>query len=455
MTDAVAHRRAEAYVAAVNASDEAPAEAFRTRHTNPAYAASVPREVFIDFFAQQRRVTGGLELEDVRVVSPRRAEALLRDRIYGARHGLTLDFDDTAEALVSEFDPDPAPLWAPPAPRDRTTAQIATDALALVRRGCEAQVFSGAVLVARGRTVLATEACGYANRRYDVPNRPDTRFNLASINKMFTAVAVMQLAEAGKLSLDDPLSRHLDETWIAPDVGRTITLRHLLTHTSGLGSFLNETWNRSSRRLYSDLGDYKPLVRDERPAFAPGSAFQYSNTGMLLLGAVIEKVSGESYFDYVRDHVFAPSGMSSAGYLAMNEPVPNLAMGYGPAPGSPYGWRENTPNQLFRGTPAGGGYATVEDLHRFAVALQEGRLVSDASRAVLWRDNAPNDYGGGFTVETTAAGKVVGHDGIFSGVSTRFRIYLDSGYVVVILGNQDFAAPGLDEALTELIARGR
>ncbi|MET0271804.1 MAG: serine hydrolase domain-containing protein, partial [Phenylobacterium sp.] len=444
-------RRVAAYLAAVDSPEAA--AAFQDRDITPEYRASAPSGAIPGYFSGQKRALGGFELLDLRMVSPRRAEALVRDRVYGARHSLTVDFEDGPQARIVEFDPGPAPLWAPALPRTLNTAQVGETARRQMARGCAAGVFSGAVLVARHDQVLFEQACGEANRRYAVPNTAQTRFNLGSINKMFTAVAILQLVEAGKVSLDDPLSKYADETWLPAEISRNLTVRQLLTHTSGLGSFLGPDWDRASRRLYRELADYKPLVRGERPAFPPGTSWSYSNTGPLLLGVVIEQASGETYFDYVRAHIYRPAGMADSDSWALDDPVPNLAVGYARArDGS---WRDNTVQNLFRGGPAGGGYSTVGDLMRFARALQDARLLSKASLDLMWTDHPPHNYGMGFTIETTAAGKAYGHDGIFAGVSTRFHIYPQTGYVVAILGNIDYAAPGLDEALAETFAQSR
>lgn len=176
---------------------------------------------------------------------------------------------------------------------------------------------------------------------------------------------------------------------------------------------------------------------------------------MLLLGHVIEAASGESYFDYVREHIFEPAGMSDTDSWPMDEPQPDLAIGYAWAPDGPFGWRENTFEHVFRGTPAGGGYSTVGDLHRFARALETDTLISAGSRSWLWTDQPPNDYGGGFMIRDSSAGRIVGHDGVFPGISSRLDIYVDKGYVVVVLGNQDAASAGLGSAIRGLIAETR
>jgi len=443
-----------AYLAAVN-EGEAAALAFRNDHVAEAFAADVPERPFLGYFATQRRVTGGVELVEWRSAGDDAVDLLLTDRIYGARHGLHLGFDPAAENRIAVFEPGPEPEWAVRNGPGLSAPDVGARTLDLLRRGCAAGVFSGAVLVARGDEVLSTGACGEANRRYGVPNTARTRFNLGSMNKMFTAVAVMQLVEAGRVRLDDPLSLYADESWLPAAISGKITVRHLLTHTSGLGNFLSETFENSSRLRFREVEDFKSLIAESSLAFEPGTGFRYSNSGMLLLGHVIEAASGDSYFDYVREHIFEPAGMSDTDSWPMDEPQPDLAIGYAWAPDGPFGWRENTFEHVFRGTPAGGGYSTVGDLHRFARALETDTLISAGSRSWLWTDQPPNDYGGGFMIRVSSAGRIVGHDGVFPGISSRLDIYIDKDYVVVVLGNQDAASAGLGSAIRGLIAETR
>ncbi|MES2034770.1 MAG: serine hydrolase domain-containing protein [Pseudomonadota bacterium] len=446
---------AKAYVAAVNGDGDAGIKAFHEGHSTREIVEAVPFEAVAGYFRHQHRVLGGVELIEVRMSGPDTAVALMRNRVYGALFAVTFNLDPAQDDGVIEFDPGPAPDWAPRDGSALAPADLGERARALADRGCRAEVFSGAWLVAKGPDVLAEGACGLANRRYDAPNRVDTRINLGSINKMFTAVAVMQLVEAGKVSLDDTLDRYLDDSWLPTDVSRTIRIRHLLTHSSGLDSPLGAEFRKSSPTLFRTLADYRPLIHDETPAFEPGSGYLYSNTGMLLLGAVIEKVSGEDYYAYVRGHIFKPLGMSDTESWPFEDPAPNLAMGYYHAPDAPFGWRENTQRQLYRGIPAGLGYSTVGDLHRFALGMLNDRLISAASRDWMWTRNLPNEYGAGFMITGSQAGRIVGHEGFFAGVSSQLEIYVDKGYVVVILGNQDWAAPSLGDAFRGLVASAR
>ena len=313
--------------------------------------------------------------------------------------------------------------------------------------------YSGSLLVAKGADVLVTDFAGEASKAFHAPNNLDTKFNLGSMNKMFTSTAVARLVEAGKLSFDDPIGRTIDETWLPKAVTDKITVRHLITHTSGLGSYFNDAYFKSSRALFRKLDDYKPLIKDDKPAFAPGEKYQYSNTGMFLLGVIIEKVTGEDYFDHIRKTIYAPAGMSDSDCYEMDYPVENLAVGYSPDWKSPYKWQNNLYKHVLKGGPAGGGFSTVRDLHRFALALLAGKLVSKPMLDTMWTDFKGANYGYGFQVTQGPAGKIVGHSGGFPGINSRLDIYLDSGYIVAAMSNYDTGAGPLVNRIGQILAR--
>jgi CubicO group peptidase (beta-lactamase class C family) len=203
----------------------------------------------------------------------------------------------------------------------------------LVNRLSESEVFSGTLLVAKDSNVIFSYADGEASKRYHVPINIDTKFNLGSMNKMFTSLTIMILVENGKLALEDTIDKFVDETWLPKDITAKITIHNLLTHSSGLGSYFNALYMRSSRQLFRKLDDYKPLIKSEKLAFEPGNRFQYSNTGMFLLGVVIENVTGEDYFDTIRKMIYEPAGMKDTDCYEMDYPVENLAVGYSPDKG--------------------------------------------------------------------------------------------------------------------------
>ena len=292
-----------------------------------------------------------------------------------------------------------------------------------------ADEFSGALLVARNGNVLLQDAWGQADREAGTPNSLETQFRLGSMNKMFTAVATLQLVEARMLALDDPVGKHLPD-YPNNAVASKVTVRHLLTHTGGTGDIFGPTYdeNRLDLREHSD---YVRLYGSRGPAFEPGARFEYSNYGFVLLGAVIEAVSGTPYYEYVREYLFRPAGMTSTDSLPESEEVPNRAIGY------MSGMVPNTDILPWRGMAAGGGYSTVGDLMRFAEALRSGRLISHATLAEATRPQSEVSYGYGFVVQGEGSLRSYGHGGGFPGMNGDLRAFPELGYVVVGLSNLD------------------
>ncbi|MDH3243949.1 MAG: beta-lactamase family protein [Saprospiraceae bacterium] len=445
--------RVQAFLNAFNSNQGKTIQDFLEKQCTEQFQGFVPMEDHLRIFADFYRRSGGLDFHSVRSYEPPRpgeTVLILKDRTMGGWHAVTLMVPH-AESKIDGIMFSPAR-----APQDITMSSLSKDQMiselrTMVEKACSSDVFSGAVLVAQGDEVLFEKACGEASKRFNVTNKIDTKFNLGSMNKMFTGVAIIQLVEAGNLSLDQTIDQFLDETWLAKDVSAKITVEHLLTHRSGLGSYFNDTYWKSSRLLFRELDDYKPLIKDEKPAFTPGSQWQYSNTGMFLLGVIIEKVSGENYFDYMRKHLYQPAGMQNTDCYDMDKPVPNLAIGY--IPESDGHWRNNIYDHVVRGGPAGGGFSTVRDLHRFARALQNGVLLSKESTAMLWTDHHGDGYGFGFGLEDHPIGKVVGHSGGFPGLNSKLDIFLDNGYVVAVMANYSGAASPVARGILELIKR--
>jgi len=420
------------------------------------FREKVPLEDHISTALGFLRDTGGIDFYSVRTYTPERpgvTVVIVKDRILGGWWGLSFRFGDAPKFFVNGLGIGSARPPAGIAETPLSGKEAVAEIRALVAKVKETGWYSGTVLVAKGTNVLLTEVAGEASKAFHVPNNIDTKFNLGSMNKMFTSVAVARLVEAGKLSFDDPIGKWIDETWLPKDVTGKITVRHLITHTSGLGSYFNEVYQKSSRALFRKLDDYKPLIKDDRPAFEPGARFLYSNTGMFLLGVVIEKVTGEDYFEHIRKAVYAPAGMTGSDCYEMDYPVENLAIGYSPDPASPYKWQNNLYKHVLRGGPAGGGFSTVKDLHRFALALLGGKLVSKSTRDLMWTDFKGGSYGYGFTVAQGPSGKAVGHSGGFPGINSRLDIYVDSGFVVAAMCNYDSGAGALANKIGGILDR--
>ncbi len=448
--------RLRALVEYINSNDPARIGPFFAEHCTAEFFEMAPLEMHQRVLADVFERTGGVDFHSVRVYDPPRGAGtvvILRGRDLGDWVGLTIHFTDDEERRIAglRFGEArvPTDVESPPLTEDECVRELS----AFIDQLCEMDRFSGTVLLARGRDVLFTRACGEASKRFGVPNDMDTRINLGSMNKMFTAVATMQLVERGRLGLDETVGEYVDETWLPAAITGRVTVRHLLTHTSGLGSYFNETYDASSRRLFRSLDDYRPLVEGDTLAFEPGSEFRYSNTGMLLLGVVIESVTGESYFDYVRENVYEPAGMTRSGCYDMDLPVDNLAIGYEKDPESPWGYRNNIYEHVIRGGPAGGGFSTAPDLHRFAVAALEGELVGRESLEQMWTHQSGTSYGFGFGVSDSPAGKVVGHSGGFYGINANLDIFPESGYIAVVMSNYGRAASPVAAKIQELLGR--
>ncbi|HEU4556357.1 MAG TPA: serine hydrolase domain-containing protein [Longimicrobium sp.] len=322
--------------------------------------------------------------------------------------------------------PSSAPARRAPVPPEQA---LRTMGDALARATAEGR-FSGVVLVAKDGRPIFQQAYGMADRERQIANTLETRFNLGSMNKMFTAVAIAQLVAQGKLSFQDPVAKYLPD-FPTPAAAQKIRIEHLLTHTSGLGSYFSPRWFRERPQT---VGAGMSVARaDTTLAFEPGTRWRYSNTGFLALGAIIEKVTGKDYFDYIRDHVFAPAGMTASSWPTGAEP--GRALEYMPARDGGGGW---VPDPFRRGSPAGGGVSTVGDLLRFSQALLGGRLVPQEYVRTLTTPKpevGSRNYGYGFGGVQQPL-RIVGHNGGKPGTFAQLDIYPDNGYTTVILMNQ-------------------
>ncbi|MCF6441770.1 beta-lactamase family protein [Pseudoalteromonas luteoviolacea] len=334
--------------------------------------------------------------------------------------------------------------------------KVASELAILMDRLGNNDAFSGVVLVAKGEKVIFNQAVGFANREWRVKNTLDTRFALGSINKMFTALAALKLVEQGKLKLDDKLVDYVDRSWLPEGEVDQITVRHLMTHTSGLGNFFNDEFNDSNKELYRDLESYKPLIAGAPLHFSPGSRNRYSNSGMLMLGLVIEKASGLSYYDFVQKYIYDQANMTDSGSFELDSTTPKLATGYLKRMHSD-NWVKSTYTRAVKGSPAGGGFSTSKDLHRFALALTNYKLLSKELTEEAYSEksayNSAKWYGYGFSVGGQPGNRIVGHGGAYLGVDARLDIHLDTGYVVVILANQSDVVSPVRRQINELLER--
>ena len=288
--------------------------------------------------------------------------------------------------------------------------------------------FMGAVLVARGDEVIFSQAYGSANLEWKVPNDTSTKFRIGSVTKQFTAALILLLEQDGKLSIQDLLSRHVENT---PASWKDITLFHLLTHTSGIRNFTALPDYRLKQLQPGSPAEVLERLRDEPLDFVPGKEFRYSNSGYLMLGLVIERVSGRTYAEMLQDRIFTPHAMAGSGYDSNSAILAKRASGYAPSANGPQnaGYINMTVPHA-----AGAIYSTTADLHRWTRALFGGRVVSDDSLRKMTTPNLGN-YAFGLTVREVDGRRVISHGGGINGFNAVLTYYPQAEITVVVLAN--------------------
>ncbi|MDZ7283829.1 serine hydrolase [Sphingomonas sanguinis] len=341
---------------------------------------------------------------------------------------------DAVFALTAGASPAMAQLPAPPSPTASTGQALETALDAYLLAAMRNEQFSGTVLLARNGTPVFVRSYGMANYELGVPNNSDTVFRLASVTKQFTALAVMQLQEQGKLKVDDPICRYLSD---CPAAWAPITIRELLNHTSGIPNFSSlAEWDEILSRR-----DYKPaelvsLFRDLPLKFAPGEKYDYSNSGYDLLGLIIERASGVGWGDYIKQRILVPLGMTHSGDIDTRAIISHRASGY-------YSLGTTFINApiISRtvGYAAGGLYSTVGDLMLWDQALVPGRLVSQSSLDAMFTPGKGN-YGFGWRISERFGRREMDHSGSDNGFSTYIIRFPTDGLTAIVLSNSDRAS---------------
>jgi CubicO group peptidase (beta-lactamase class C family) len=442
---------------AMNARDTVALTRFVNEHFVTSGPGAPTPEVRVGRLLALRTNLGPLEFQRVDTGAHNEYVTLVQNPRTEEWSRFAMIFEEAANPRIRGLRVSPTP--APDAPTALLSdADIVAQIKGYVERLASRDAFSGTVLLAKGGKTLYSAAFGEANKDFGAKNTIDTRFNLGSMNKMFTAVSIMQLVEKGKISLDDTLGKFLPAGTMRPEVLSKVRIKHLLSHTSGLGSYFTDEWDGMSRARFRSVDDWMALVKPESLAFEPGTKWSYSNTGMLVLGKVIEVASGQDYFAYVREHVYKPAGMINSDAYELDHVNHNLAVGYEQEE-TPQGveYRNNIFMHVIRGGPAGGGYSTVNDLTRFAEALKSGRLVSEASVRLLTTPkpelNSPA-YGFGFVIDE--GGRVVGHSGGFPGINSQLDIYVGEPFTFAVMSNYGGAsAQRVAQKVRTLVLAGR
>jgi len=306
----------------------------------------------------------------------------------------------------------------------------------LIKKYYDYGQFNGSILVAEKGKVVYEKGLGLANMEWSIPNQPDTKFRIGSITKQFTATLILQLVEEGKLKLDGKITDYLTD--YRKDTGDRVTIHHLLNHTSGIPSYTSRPDFRTAimRNPYK-VEDFVKQLTSGDLEFEPGSKFVYNNSGYVLLGAIIEKVTGKSYETVLTERILKPLGMTNSGYDSTSPLMPKRASGYQKRP-SGY---VNAP-YLDMSLPyaAGSIYSTVEDLYKWDQALHEGKILSAESRKLMFTPGLSN-YGYGIRITDETIGKselktkIIAHGGGINGFNSLLTRAVDKGQSVVILDN--------------------
>lgn len=383
--------------------------------------------------------TRGLTLFELQKAdAPNETIALFKNQLTGEWNGMWFKLEPQPPYRIVAIGPHAAQL--PPAPaRKYSERQIASELDAFMKKLADAGVFSGVVAVAQDGKIVFQRAYGYVDRNFDVPARLDARYNIASMGKMFTAVAIVQLQERGLLSYDDPLSKFVPD-FPNQEASKKILIKHLLSHTAGLGMWWGPRWpERTAKDTFSTVDSLLEWAkRDETTLlFEPGTRYAYSNTGYVVLGKVIEQVTGQTYHDYVKHNIFEPAGMTNTGHYDPQVAGQRLTVGY-------HKTFDEQGEAVFRnhagfptrGGPHGGANSTASDMLRFGHALRSGQLLRAENVTILLtpkREFGAEKYGYGFDVND--ADKIAGHAGGTFGVSNNFDMFIGSGWSAIVMSN--------------------
>lgn len=412
-------QRVVAYFTAFNSGDEQKLRAFFTENISEASLKQRPVEPRLEFHKQVRNDFQTVEVKRVVSISDSEIDVLAQSVNGGwITYSFKLEMPPGQKIVGMQIEQtDAPPEEKSPSSAPANSAEFITTAGKYLDQLAKADAFSGVVLVAKDDKPIFSKAYGAASKEYNVPNRLDTIFNLGSINKIFTRVAIGQLVQQGKISFDDKLGKYLPD-YPNKDAAEKVTIRHLVTMKSGIGDFFGEKFMNAPKDKLRNNSDFIPLFADKPLAFEPGTSNAYSNGGYILLGAIIEKATGKSYYDYVRENIFKPAGMLNTDSYESDKMPVNSASGY-TTRGSANGRVNNLFTRPARGSAAGGGYSTAEDLLKFSIALKTGKLTIPDD------DGKPRTDGG------------LGIAGGADGINGLLLVNGQTGFTVIVLSNYD------------------
>ncbi len=292
-------------------------------------------------------------------------------------------------------------------------------------------VFSGSVLIVKDGNIIFQKSIGNADYKNNIPNTQDTKYQTGSITKFFVKTLIHQLAEEGKLNMSDNLGKYL--TGFSSDISDNVTIQQLTDHTSGFGDFFRESMNPQTVQNIKSIDDVIPLIQQEELSFKPGSKVEYSNSGYVLLAAIIEKVEGKNLEEVLNNRIFDRIGMENSGFKVINTEVEGKAKGY---LSNQLGPMEDNSEMNLIGAGAGGIYSTTDDMNKFAQSLiSDNRLLKDESKLMLFNTPLlPVQYSSWNEFKTKGRFMIAGGA---PGISAVFGINMEKNYVMVVLSNFD------------------
>jgi CubicO group peptidase (beta-lactamase class C family) len=439
--DTAAGRRARGLFDLINDRIELTPKEFVRLNCSEEFKSRISEGAWGGAIGQLKSMAGTVELISIEKSEPSAISFTIRSKSNGMSLRIDLDVESKDPNLIRAMAFRPAgqgggtsgPSPSPARPASVTGSPNLDRIKAFLEEQSRLGRFSGSALIARNGKPLLRETAGMASKRFHVPNRIDTKFNLGSLNKSFTAVAVLQLIEAGKVGIDDPIEKYLG---IFPEsVGNKVTVRQLLNMSNGWGDYWRHPYFRQHKDELRSVPDYMEFIKTIPLDFEPGTNTQHSNIGFEVAGALVEAVSGIDYFTYIREHVYQPAGMLETDSYDRDSSVENLAVGYTNMhplnkDTTDFRW-ENTYLLSARGTPAGGGYSTVEDMLKYDTAVRSGKLIG-AKYVDFMSSGYRGKIGDPFIPQRVLRGA-----GGANGVSTFFARDLRTGYTIIIMTNVD------------------
>ena len=434
-------KRLEAFVEAFNSGDPDTMLAFNGANTTEAFQGRRSDDEDRALYRRLQGTIGSLESARIEMTGEDEVTLTATTGDHGDIATLVFDVDVQPPHLIKGYSvnvdqaPQAGTLPDLEVPEGIATKEFASLLDAYLTDLARQDLFSGSVVLARKGDTVFEGAYGLANRETGVPNKTETLFDLGSITKTFTKVAVGQLIRDGKLAMGDTIADRIPD-YPNPETARKVTVEHLLNHTSGLGDIFTDRFLEIRETLMSPR-DFFPLFADEPLSFEPGEGRQYSNAGYVLLGAIVEAAGGQPYEQYIAKNIFEPAGMNESGFLARDGSAPNVAVGYTRRDweGKSLDLRPNIDMLPIKGCPAGSSSSSAGDLLKFDTALREGRLLGPGWTRWFYTGVAPEKSKTAEGATQESAGRHIAFAGGGPGVNSALES--DDTWVVIVLANMD------------------